>query len=226
MVEMTAMAMRRAGCARAAWLALFLSWQTGCVSTPDTSLSEFPNGELHLASDLPVALLTIAREDDEAPRCAEETLRRYLPNGPDLDAVIFGEKVQEWLADAGDTPVISRTRLLEVAAQAGGDVSAFGPGLRYLAIIHGYSEHDEGSGTMDGADVIIVVRVDHTTVINLVLFDLDTGQRVNRWRIYSRGERYYGIAGVFPIIGYSDTAGSACEELDKALERVVEGASG
>jgi hypothetical protein len=70
------------------------------------------------------------------------------------------------------------------------------------------------------------VRVDHTTVINLVLFDLDTGQRVNRWRIYSRGERYYGIAGVFPIIVYSDTAGSACEELDEALERAVEGASG
>ena len=206
---------------RPLFLALVLAvGLAGCGSTPDTSITATPDAEWHPKLGEQLAILSLVEGEREAPECARETLRRHLPDGPDLDPAVYGATVTGWLNES--PPVITLAQLQSIGAAGGEAVESLDPHLAYLAVIRGLSEHDTDNSVADGADVIIVVRVPHNTVIRVDVFELENGNLLQRIRASSQGDRYYGLAGVFPIFVYSDTAGSACEALHLTIAEVIE----
>lgn len=197
-------------------LTLFASSAAGCANTPNTRVSSLPGGNWQPTDDQPVVIITLDPRESalpsELPSCALEAVRTHLPNGPDLDGSLFGGELELWLEET--PPRISRERLWTAARQAQTDLPQSVDNASHLVVITGKSG-PHTHGTLDGVGLVVTVKSPQQTRLYVTIYELSDGKLVDTLIVTSAGNSYYGIAGIFPIAVYSDTAGAACSNLSE-----------
>ena len=205
-------------------LVLFVLSSVGCANTPSTSVSDLPGGNWQPTSDQPVVVITLDPKESalpsELPNCALESVRAHLPNGPDLDGSMFGGELELWLKES--PPSISRERLWEAARKKQVELPRSLDHASHLLVITGKSG-PHTHGTLDGIGLVVTVKSPQQTRLYVTAYELADGKLIDTLIVTSAGNSYYGIAGVFPIAVYSDTAGAACHMLSEELADKLSG---
>ena len=195
--------------------ALILVAAAGCTYKPTIDVSREAASGFYGFNSAQIAVLIIPEGDHDFPPCLETTLRRHLPKGPNLHEGALRQKVRGWTK--GTSPLVSRARLQDTVVGTEINRADLGPEVPYIALAFSRSEHIVGSGYGDGVGFAVSFHFQHITAFDVGFYELASGKRMQRLKVSAWGKRTYGIFGVLPVFGHSDTADFACQGLDEAL---------